>query len=135
MARDGLTIDKLPAALEGHAGALPSAGPPIIDRPAIAGRVGLEIDMDALDRMGKESRCFVQASASTLEDFTRRGGRAAAAQAVAPRALTRRTLGEKSGAGPAAGSLDGQAHLPQAALPCCAATWRMRHHPSRPIRS
>lgn len=109
MARDGLTIDKIltPAAFENAMRVLLSIGGStngIVHLAAIAGRVGLEIDMQALDRMGRETPVLLDLKPSGqhyMEDFHKAGGMATLFRALKPLLrldalmVTGRTLGEE----------------------------------------
>ncbi|MDP3799641.1 MAG: IlvD/Edd family dehydratase [Polaromonas sp.] len=109
MARDGLTIDKIltPAAFENAMRVLLSIGGStngIVHLAAIAGRVGLEIDMQALDRMGRETPVLLDLKPSGqhyMEDFHKAGGMATLFRALKPLlrldalTVTGRTLGEE----------------------------------------
>lgn len=115
MARDGLTIDKIltPEAFENAMRVLLSIGGStngIVHLAAIAGRVGLEIDMQALDRMGRETPVLLDLKPSGqhyMEDFHKAGGMATLLRELKPllrleaMTVTGRTLGEEiEAAGP-----------------------------------
>jgi dihydroxy-acid dehydratase len=109
MARDGLTIDKIltPEAFENAMRVLLSIGGStngIVHLAAIAGRVGLEIDMQALDRMGRETPVLLDLKPSGqhyMEDFHKAGGMATLLRELKPllkldaMTVTGRTLGEE----------------------------------------
>jgi len=115
MAIDGLTIDKIltPAAFENAMRVLLSIGGStngIVHLAAIAGRMGLEIDMQALDRMGRETPVLLDLKPSGqhyMEDFHKAGGMATLLRELKPllrldaMTVTGRTLGEEiEAAGP-----------------------------------
>jgi dihydroxy-acid dehydratase len=109
MARDGLTIDKIltPAAFENALRVLLAIGGStngIVHLAAIAGRVGLDIDMAALDRMGRETPVLLDLKPSGqhyMEDFHNAGGMATLLRELKPllrldaMTVTGRTLGEE----------------------------------------
>jgi len=109
MARDGLTIDRIltPAAFENALRVLLAIGGStnaLVHLAAIAGRVGLDIDLDALDRMGRETPVLVDLKPSGrhyMEDFHHAGGMATLLRALRPLlredalTVTGRTLGEE----------------------------------------
>jgi dihydroxy-acid dehydratase len=116
MARDKLTIDKVltPAAFENAMRVLLAIGGStngIVHLTAIAGRVGLEIDLEALDRMGRETPVLLDLKPSGqhyMEDFHKAGGMATLLRELKPllrleaMTVTGRTLGEaidRAGAG------------------------------------
>ena len=82
----------------------------IIHLTAIAGRLGIEIDLDALDRIGRETPVLVDlkpSGAHYMEDFHKAGGLAAVLRELKPLlhldalTVTGRTLGEElEAAGP-----------------------------------
>src|SRR6185295_16099448 len=82
MARDGLSIDKVltPAAFENAMRVLLAIGGStngIVHLTAIAGRMGLDVDLDALDRMGRETPVLLDLKPSGqhyMEDFHHAGG-------------------------------------------------------------
>lgn len=115
MACDGLTIDKIltPAAFENAMRVLLAIGGStngIVHLAAIAGRMGLDIDMQALDRMGRETPVLLDLKPSGqhyMEDFHKAGGMATLLRALKPllkleaMTVTGRTLGEElEAAGP-----------------------------------
>ncbi|MDO8249786.1 MAG: IlvD/Edd family dehydratase [Rhodoferax sp.] len=115
MAIDGLTIDKIltPDAFENAMRVLLSIGGStngIVHLAAIAGRVGLEIDMQALDHMGRETPVLLDLKPSGqhyMEDFHKAGGMATLLRELKPllklnaMTVTGRTLGEEiEAAGP-----------------------------------
>ena len=115
MARDRLTIDKIltPAAFENAMRVLLSIGGStngIVHLAAIAGRVGLEIDLQALDRMGRGTPVLLDLKPSGqhyMEDFHKAGGMAALFRELKPLlrldalTVTGRTLGQEiESAGP-----------------------------------
>ena len=109
MAIDGLTIDKIltPAAFENAMRVLLAIGGStngIVHLAAMAGRVGLDIDMQALDRMGRETPVLLDLKPSGqhyMEDFHAAGGMATLLRELRPLlrldALTvsGRTLGQE----------------------------------------
>ena len=109
IAREGLTIERIltPAAFENAMRVLLAIGGStngIVHLAAIAGRVGLEIDMQALDRMGRETPVLLDLKPSGqhyMEDFHHAGGVATLLRQLKPllrlEALTvsGRTLGEE----------------------------------------
>jgi dihydroxy-acid dehydratase len=116
MAKVGLTIDKIltPAAFENAMRVLLSIGGStngVVHLAAIAGRVGLEIDMRAFDRMGRETPVLLDLKPSGqhyMEDFHKAGGMATLLRALKPllrleaMTVTGLTLGEeleRAGAG------------------------------------
>jgi len=116
MAKDRLTIDKVltPEAFENAMRVLLAIGGStngIVHLTAIAGRMGLEVDLDALDRMGRETPVLLDLKPSGqhyMEDFHRAGGMATLLRELKPLlrldalTVTGRTLGEElERAGPA----------------------------------
>jgi dihydroxy-acid dehydratase len=109
MARAGLTIDKIltPAAFENAMRVLLAIGGStngIVHLAAIAGRMGLEIDLAALDRMGRETPVLLDLKPSGqwyMEDFHHAGGMATLLRELKPllrleaMTVTGRTLGEE----------------------------------------
>jgi dihydroxy-acid dehydratase len=109
MAKDRLTIDKVltPAAFENAMRVLLAIGGStngIVHLAAIAGRMGLEIDMAALDRMGRETPVLLDLKPSGqhyMEDFHAAGGMATLLRELKPLlrlealTVTGRTLGEE----------------------------------------
>jgi dihydroxy-acid dehydratase len=109
MARQQLTIDKIltPEAFENAMRVLLAIGGStngIVHLAAIAGRVGLEIDMQALDRMGRETPVLLDLKPSGqhyMEDFHKAGGVATLLRQLKPLlhldalTVTGRTLGEE----------------------------------------
>jgi dihydroxy-acid dehydratase len=109
MAKSGLTIDKLltAAAFENAMRVLLAIGGStngLVHLAAIAGRVGLEIDLKALDRMGCETPVLLDLKPSGrhyMEDFHRAGGMATLLRELKPllrleaMTVTGRTLGEE----------------------------------------
>jgi dihydroxy-acid dehydratase len=109
MAHDRLTIDKIltPAAFENAMRVLLAIGGStngIVHLAAIAGRVGLEIDMQALDRMGRETPVLLDLKPSGqhyMEDFHKAGGMTTLLRELKPllrleaMTVTGRTLGEE----------------------------------------
>ena len=115
MAHDKLTIDKIltPAAFENAMRVLLAIGGStngIVHLAAIAGRVGLEIDLQALDRMGRDTPVLLDLKPSGqhyMEDFHKAGGMATLLRELKPLlrlgalTVTGRTLGEEiENAGP-----------------------------------
>jgi dihydroxy-acid dehydratase len=109
MAKERLTIDKIltPEAFENAMRVLLSIGGStngIVHLAAIAGRVGLELDLEALDRMGRETPVLLDLKPSGqhyMEDFHAAGGMATLLRELKPllhlNALTvsGRSLGEE----------------------------------------
>ncbi len=109
MARDRLTIDKVltPAAFENAMRVLLAIGGStngIVHLAAIAGRVGLDIDLQTLDRMGRETPVLLDLKPSGqhyMEDFHAAGGMATLLRELKPLlkldalTVTGRTLGEE----------------------------------------
>ncbi len=109
MARERLTPDKLltPAAFENALRVLLAIGGStngIVHLAAIAGRVGLELDLHALDRMGRETPVLLDLKPSGrhyMEDFHHAGGMATLLRELKPLlkldalTVTGRTLGEE----------------------------------------
>jgi dihydroxy-acid dehydratase len=115
MAHDRLTIDRVltPAAFENAMRVLLAIGGStnaIVHLTAIAGRLGFEIDLKALDRMGRETPVLLDLKPSGqhyMEDFHRAGGMATLLRELRPLlrldalTVTGRTLGEEiEAAGP-----------------------------------
>ncbi|SAK46731.1 dihydroxy-acid dehydratase [Caballeronia hypogeia] len=116
MARDNLTIDKIltAEAFENAMRVLLAIGGStngIVHLTAIAGRMGYEVDLKALDRMGRETPVLVDLKPSGshyMEDFHKAGGMATLLRELKPLlnldtlTVTGRTLGEEiEAAGPA----------------------------------
>jgi dihydroxy-acid dehydratase len=113
MAIDGLTIDKIltPKAFENAMRVLLSIGGStnaIVHLTAIAGRLGFEIDLALLDRMGTETPVLLDLKPTGqhyMEDFHRAGGMATLLRELKPllhldaMTVTGRTLGEELEAG------------------------------------
>jgi dihydroxy-acid dehydratase len=109
MAREHLTIDKIltPAAFENAMRVLLAIGGStngIVHLAAIAGRVGLDIDLDALDRMGRETPVLLDLKPSGrhyMEGFHHAGGMATLLRELKPLlrldalTVTGRTIGEE----------------------------------------
>lgn len=109
IARDRLTIDRIltPEAFENAMRVLLAIGGStngIIHLAAIAGRCGLDIDLKALDRMGRETPVLVDLKPSGqhyMEDFHHAGGMATLLRELKPLlkldalTVTGRTLGEE----------------------------------------
>ena len=109
MARDGMTIDKIltPEAFENAMRVLLAIGGStngIVHLTAIAGRMGLEIDLAALDRMGRDTPVLLDLKPSGqhyMEDFHHAGGMATLLRELKPllhlnaMTVTGRTLGEE----------------------------------------
>ena len=109
MAHDRLTIDKIltPDAFENAMRVLLAIGGStngIVHLAAIAGRVGLDIDLHALDRMGRETPVLLDLKPSGqhyMEDFHHAGGMATLLRELKPLlklnalTVTGRTLGEE----------------------------------------
>ena len=109
MAIDGLTIDKIltPAAFENAMRVLLAIGGStngIVHLAAMAGRVGLDIDMQALDRMGRETPVLLDLKPSGqhyMEDFHHAGGMVTLLRELRPLlrldalTVTGRTLGQE----------------------------------------
>ncbi|SAK92803.1 dihydroxy-acid dehydratase [Caballeronia temeraria] len=116
MARDDLTIDKIltAEAFENAMRVLLAIGGStngIVHLTAIAGRMGYDVDMKALDRIGRETPVLVDLKPSGshyMEDFHKAGGMHTLLRALKPLlnldtlTVTGRTLGEEiEAAGPA----------------------------------
>lgn len=109
MAKERLTIDRIltPAAFENAIRVLLSIGGStngIVHLAAIAGRMGLDIDMQALDRMGRETPVLLDLKPTGqhyMEDFHKAGGMATLLRELRPLlrldalTVTGRTLGEE----------------------------------------
>jgi dihydroxy-acid dehydratase len=109
MARAGLSIDKIltPAAFENAMRVLLAIGGStngIVHLTAIAGRMGLEVDLAALDHMGRETPVLLDLKPSGqhyMEDFHHAGGMATLLRELKPLlrldalTVTGRTLGEE----------------------------------------
>lgn len=109
LARSGLTIDKIltPEAFENAMRVLLAIGGStnaIVHLTAIAGRMGLEMDLQALDRMGRETPVLLDLKPSGqhyMEDFHAAGGMASLLRELKPllhldaMTVTGRTLGEE----------------------------------------
>jgi dihydroxy-acid dehydratase len=109
MAVDGLTIDKIltPDAFENALRVLLAIGGStngIVHLAAIAGRMGLDIDLPALDRMGRDTPVLLDLKPSGqhyMEDFHHAGGMATLLRELKPllklnaMTVTGRTLGEE----------------------------------------
>ena len=109
MAHERLTIDKIltPDAFENAMRVLLAIGGStngIVHLAAIAGRVGLDIDLKALDRMGRETPVLLDLKPSGqhyMEDFHHAGGMATLLRELKPllkldaMTVTGRTLGEE----------------------------------------
>jgi len=109
MARTGLTIDKVLTAdaFENAMRVLLAIGGStngIVHLTAIAGRLGFEVDLEALDRMGRETPVLLDLKPSGqhyMEDFHKAGGMATLLRALKPLlrldalTVTGRTLGEE----------------------------------------
>jgi len=115
MARDGLVIDKIltAEAFENAMRVLLAIGGStngIVHLTAIAGRMGYDVDLKALDRMGRETPVLVDlkpSGAHYMEDFHKAGGMATLLRELKPllnlnaMTVTGRTLGEEiDAAGP-----------------------------------
>ncbi|WP_313284091.1 IlvD/Edd family dehydratase [Delftia tsuruhatensis] len=116
MARGGLTIDKIltPVAFENAMRVLLAIGGStngLVHLAAIAGRMGYDIDLQALDRMGRDTPVLLDLKPSGdhyMEDFHHAGGMATLLRELKPLlnldalTVTGRTLGEEiDRAGPA----------------------------------
>jgi len=109
MAREGLTIDKIltPAAFENGLRVLLAIGGStngLVHLTAIAGRLGLDIDLKALDQMGRETPVLLDLKPSGqhyMEDFHHAGGMATLLRELKPLlqldalTVTGRTLGQE----------------------------------------
>ena len=109
MAMDGLTIDKIltPAAFENALRVLLAIGGStngIVHLAAIAGRMGLELDLRAVDRMGRDTPVLLDLKPSGqhyMEDFHDAGGMATLLRQLKPLlnldalTVTGRSLGEE----------------------------------------
>ena len=114
MAKEGLTIDKILTAdaFENAMRVLLAIGGStngIVHLAAIAGRMGLEIDLDALDKMGDETPVLLDLKPSGdhyMENFHDAGGMTTLLRELKPllklnaMTVTGRTLGEEIDAGP-----------------------------------
>jgi len=115
MAQEGLTIDKVltEKALENAMRVLLAIGGStngIVHLTAIAGRMGFDVDLDALDRMGRQTPVLLDLKPSGqhyMEDFHHAGGMATLLRELKPLlhldalTVTGRTLGEEiEAAGP-----------------------------------
>ena len=114
LARKRLTIDRIltPAAFENALRVLLAIGGStngIVHLTAIAGRLGYEIDLEGLDRMGRETPVLVDLKPSGdyyMEDFHAAGGMTTLLQELRPLlnlealTVTGRTLGEELDAAP-----------------------------------
>lgn len=115
MAKSGLTIDKILTgkAFENALRVLLSIGGStngIVHLAAIAGRLGIDIDLDALDEMGRETPVLVDLKPSGqhyMEDFHHAGGMTTLLRELKPllhldaMTVTGKTLGEEIDAAPA----------------------------------
>ena len=144
MAKERLTIDKVltPAAFENAMRVLLAIGGStngIVHLTAIAGRMGLAVDLDGLDRMGRETPVLLDLKPSGqhyMEDFHKAGGMATLLRELKSLlhlealTVTGRTLGEElERAGPGFAQDVVRRRSPtrsirRAASRCCAATWR-----------
>lgn len=109
MARGGLTIDKIltPAAFENAMRVLLAIGGStngLVHLAAIAGRMGYDIDLQALDRMGRDTPVLLDLKPSGdhyMEDFHHAGGMVTLLRELKPLlnldalTVTGRTLGEE----------------------------------------
>ena len=109
MAKSGLTIDKIltEKAFENAMRVLLAIGGStngIVHLTAMAGRMGLQVDLDALDRMGRETPVLLDLKPSGdhyMEDFHAAGGMATLLRELKPLlhldalTVTGRTLGEE----------------------------------------
>jgi dihydroxy-acid dehydratase len=109
IARDRLTIDKILTAAAFHNAmrvllAIGGSTNAIVHLTAIAGRVGYEVDLKALDRMGRETPVLLDLKPSGqhyMEDFHAAGGMATLLRELKPLlkldalTVTGRTLGEE----------------------------------------
>lgn len=109
LAQSGLTIDKIltPEAFENAMRVLLAIGGStnaIVHLAAIAGRMGLEMDLQALDRMGRDTPVLLDLKPSGqhyMEDFHAAGGMATLLRELKPllhldaMTVTGRTLGEE----------------------------------------
>ncbi len=120
MAKTGLTPDKVltPEAFENGMRVLLAIGGStngLVHLAAIAGRMGLDIDMRALDRLGRDTPVLLDlkpSGAHYMEDFHRAGGMATLLCELKPLlhldalTVTGRTLGEELDAAPPAFAQD-----------------------------
>jgi dihydroxy-acid dehydratase len=116
LARERLSIDRIltPAAFHNALRVLLAIGGStnaVVHMAAIAGRMGLRLDLDALDRMGRDTPVLVDlkpAGAHYMEDFHAAGGMATLLRELRPLlrldalTVTGRTLGEELDAAPPA---------------------------------
>jgi dihydroxy-acid dehydratase len=114
LARERLSIDRIltPAAFHNALRVLLAIGGStnaVVHMAAIAGRMGLRLDLDALDRMGRDTPVLVDlkpAGAHYMEDFHAAGGMATLLRELRPLlrldalTVTGRTLGEELDAAP-----------------------------------
>ena len=116
LARERLSIDRIltPAAFHNALRVLLAIGGStnaVVHMAAIAGRMGLRLDLDGLDRMGRDTPVLVDlkpAGAHYMEDFHAAGGMATLLRELRPLlrldalTVTGRTLGEELDAAPPA---------------------------------
>ncbi|MGA1287286.1 MAG: dihydroxy-acid dehydratase, partial [Rubrivivax sp.] len=116
LARERLTIDRIltPAAFHNALRVLLAIGGStnaVVHMAAIAGRMGLRLDLDALDRLGRDTPVLMDlkpAGAHYMEDFHAAGGMATLLRELRPLlrldalTVTGRTLGEELDAAPPA---------------------------------
>jgi dihydroxy-acid dehydratase len=116
LARERLSIDRIltPAAFHNALRVLLAIGGStnaVVHMAAIAGRMGLRLDLDALDRLGRDTPVLVDlkpAGAHYMEDFHAAGGMATLLRELRPLlrldalTVTGRTLGEELDAAPPA---------------------------------
>src|SRR5690606_18060177 len=109
LAREGLTIDRIltPESFENALRVLLAIGGStngIVHLAAIAGRLGMDIDLKALDRLGSDTPVLVNLKPSGehyMEDFHRAGGMATLLREIKPLlnldalTVTGRTMGEE----------------------------------------
>ncbi|MBM3358187.1 MAG: dihydroxy-acid dehydratase [Betaproteobacteria bacterium] len=114
LAKEGLTPGKImtPEAVENALAMLLAIGGStnaIVHLTAIAGRLGIEVDLDAFDRMGRKVPVLVDLKPTGsyyMEDLYKAGGAAAILRELEPRlnldarTITGRTLGEEIAAAP-----------------------------------
>ena len=112
----------------------------LVHLAAMAGRVGLDLDLDAFDRMGRETPVLIDLKPSGqhyMEDFHHAGGMPALLRELRPLlkldalTVTGKTLGENLNAAPAASPKPSSGQRPtpftrKAAWRCCAVIWRQR---------
>ncbi len=137
MARQRLTIDKILTAESFENGlrvllAIGGSTNGIVHLTAVAGRLGFDIDLDAVDRMGRETPVLLNLKPSGehyMEDFHRAGGMATLLHELKPllhldaMTVTGRTLGEemeRAALRAKRGKTDDRPHLSSGRFSCSA---------------